>query len=457
MRRKTGRILFVCVGVMAVALVGCRDGSGGSSDIVAPGPDIQADTSDTPDQTVGTDDTWEEDTFAPAPLPFAPAGPHEVPDPMAPGPFPTGVRTFDLFDESRPCDRRGTGRWLRVDIWYPATQDARDGEEAVIDVVVESEGIITGAKRDVIVEADIPLIPTGAYRDAPLETTHGPYPVVLFSHGANGIRWQSVFYTVHLASHGYIVISADHDYNTLWDVLLDGFQGDSLAESLLYRPDDMMFLLDTLEAWRDDPDSFLHAAVNVARVAASGHSLGGVTSTAVACLDPRLDAVVLHSPQIMAGQLFGRCLNEPFPVPSMTMGGTMDDTLQYCGQYCDYKHQIHGEQPKYLFELLDGGHFTFSDVCLLDLVHVARELEMGSDAEHILTDGCGELNVPFDIAHAAINHYATAFLNLHLRDSEGSRALLVESDRSPFHVVNFFEGDVPDFWGEGGCDECSIF
>ena len=56
-----------------------------------------------------------------------------------------------------------------------------------------------------------------------------------------------------------------------------------------------------------------------------------------------------------------------------------------------------------------------------------------------------------------INHYATAFLNGHMRGSTGSQDLLADRDDPPFDVVNFFTGDVPDFWGEGGCAACQIF
>ena len=453
--------LVACLLVAAFA-VACS--SGGSSK----GPDSAGET---PDQSGGTDtvgsavdvptavdvpvDVAPEVTAEP--LPFAPAGPGEAPDPMSFGPFPVGVRTYDLYDDSRPDPERGTGRWLRTDVWYPAVQAARDGERAVIDLKVEALGIDLGDKEDVIMNADIPEIPTEAVRDALLDASHGPYPVVLFSHGSNGIRWQSVFYTVHLASHGYIVISPDHDYNTLWDILIDGFMADTMADSLTKRPDDMRFLLDTLLGWHEDADSPFFGAVDGEHVAASGHSLGGVTSTALGCLDERIDVIVLHSPQIMAGQMIGGCMDKPYPVPSLTQGGTLDDTLTYCGQYCDYRHELFGDQPRYLMELVDGGHFTFSDVCLLDLVEVARELEMGSDAEHILTDGCGDFNVDYEIAHDTINYYATAFLNGYLRGSEASLDLLVERDEAPFDVINFFEGDVPDFWGEGGCAECSVF
>jgi predicted dienelactone hydrolase len=53
---------------------------------------------------------------------------------------------------------------------------------------------------------DVARTPT--YRD--VDRAAGQYPLVLFSHGNAGIRFQSLFLAAHLASHGYIVASPDH-------------------------------------------------------------------------------------------------------------------------------------------------------------------------------------------------------------------------------------------------------
>ena len=34
--------------------------------------------------------------------------------------------------------------------------------------------------------------------------------VIVFSHGYSGIRFQSVFFTEWMASHGYLVVAPDH-------------------------------------------------------------------------------------------------------------------------------------------------------------------------------------------------------------------------------------------------------
>jgi len=155
----------------------------------------------------------------------------------------------------------------------------------------------------------------------------------------------------------------------------------------------------------------------------------------------------------------GECDPDYYPVPIMTMGGTEDRTLKWCGQYCEYRDMVITDKPHYLYELLDGGHFTFSDICRLDLVKMTEELGMGSAAEDALEDGCADFNVDYLEAFKSINYYATAFFNQILRHSPDSEDYLVEKSEAPFDVVNFYEGDISSSQEidkpADYCDECN--
>jgi len=388
-------------------------------------------------------------------LPFEPAGPGVVPDPMLPGPFPVGVKTFDFYDDSRPNEATGKGRWLRTDIWYPTTQKYKDGPFEEIDFA--KEGIEVGTLPEDIVQAlrdsSIDPIVVDQIRDAEMDRSHGPYPVLFFSHGANGIRWQSVFYTIHLASHGYIVVSSDHEGNLLWDLLKDGFASDATAVSAAKRPADLSFVLDEITEFNNDSEDFFHDTMNLDMVGVSGHSLGGLTSVITPCQDDRFKVSVPHSPVIGVGMFIGGCSHD-YPVPTMIMGGTDDKTLPWCQMYCDYKDMMDNE-IRYMYELEGGGHYTFSDICRLDLLQLGGAIDFGNIAEEALSDGCGEDNVPYQKAQQSINYYATAFLNWFMRGSEGSKDLLIDKEEDPFDPVNFYEGDVADWWGDAeGCSSC---
>ena len=245
---------------------------------------------------------------------------------MAFGPFPVWVKTVMLH---RPIEEDGTtlDRPLKTEIWYPAVQAAVELPKNVMNFKEEAQDVDLGDKEDIIMNADIPSIETDSYRDAEMDRSHGPYPLVIFSHGANGIRWQSVFWTIHLASHGYIVVSTDHWENTLWDIIINGYQADSIAQSFLKRPDDVIFLIDTVLGYDADAESFYYNMIDEELIGVSGHSLGGMTSIAVPCMDSRVKASVLHSPVIGVAMYIAGCDMDNYPIPSLTMGGTLDNTL----------------------------------------------------------------------------------------------------------------------------------
>ncbi len=458
---------FLLILAILLLVAACSDSSSettdGDTDGDTSAPD--GDTEDSPDgdtdgdidgdadsETAPDGDAEEEQDAEPVNvLPFEPAGPDTAPDPMQPGPFPVGVRTYDLVDESRINNRTERPRWLRTEIWYPAAQAARGGEAYSYDLKEEADdpNIDLGEKKEDMMAVSIPPLPSQSYRDADIDTEHGPYPLVLFSHGSNGIRMQSVFFTEHLASHGYIVVSLDHENNTLWDIVRDGWNEVTVMGSFADRPEDMIFMLDDTLAKAADPESFIYGMIDEDNIGIAGHSFGALTSLVVPCLDSRVKVSVPQSPVINLAALHCGDLGE-YPAPTFIMGGTKDNTLEYKDQYCQY-NDIQGTE-KYFLEVVDAGHFTFSNMCDLDLVYLAEELDFG-DAANALNDGCSETeNIDYQTAFSLINYYGMAFLNAKLRNSSGSMAYMVEKTEGDFSKVHFYVGDDKPDWPDGGCD-----
>src|ERR1044071_9976096 len=56
-----------------------------------------------------------------------------------------------------------------------------------------------------------------AVRDA--RVRKGRFPLIVFSHGNGGTRHQNTFWCDCLASHGYIIVSADHTGNAIMTIL----------------------------------------------------------------------------------------------------------------------------------------------------------------------------------------------------------------------------------------------
>ena len=342
---------------------------------------------------------------------LCPADGDNAPDPAVKGPYPVGARTFQLDLK----DNEGKPRTIRFEVWYPTTDAYRDGPWDAIDFYVDAPESLKGLVEKY--KDSLPSIPVEQVRDAPLRKDNGPYPMVLFSHGAYGIRFQSVFFTVPLASHGYIVVSPDHTGATLYDLMsADGYNYDDLFLSGLDRPLDMVALLDEMLARNSDDEDDFFGAIDADNVGIAGHSFGGYTALKVAFDDPRIKAVVPQEPVTTILGLFGYQFPE-LPVPCMMQSAALDKTLEPQGEM--YEPFLKMSTPKYYFELIAGGHFTYSDICILDLVYIANDLGI-ADAENALDDGCADYNVPMEIAHPLINQFAIGFFNFYLRHSPGS-------------------------------------
>ncbi|KFC62382.1 putative LIPOPROTEIN SIGNAL PEPTIDE [Bosea sp. LC85] len=148
-------------------------------------------------------------------------------------------------------DTGGT-RPLQVSLWYPA--DSRPAEQGTRTEIVGDNPAFHG----------LPVI-----RDA-APVSHD-LPLVVLSHGHGG-SWRNLSWLAReLAAGGYVVASPDHPGTTTFD--MDPAQAAMLWE----RPHDLSRVIDAVER-----DATLAGKVDISRVAAIGHSLGGWTVAALA-------------------------------------------------------------------------------------------------------------------------------------------------------------------------------
>ena len=306
------------------------------------------------------------------------------------GPYPVGVKTLTLFDPSR-LDPTGMGpRQLTVEVYYPSTAAA-----------------IAGVPRDVISVLGVDLLATPSYRDVAIAP--GPFPMVLFSHGNDGIRFQSFFFTAHMASHGYVVVSPDHRGNTFVDALL-GIVDPNVAVN---RPLDMSFLIDQFLAFDGESGNFFANAIDPNRIGASGHSFGGYTVLALAggagpagtFTDPRVKTILPQAPAAPFSDAFFASIH----VPTLLVGGSLDVTTPFeVNQEHPFEELPAGAKIVGLAELTDAGHFTFSDFC-----EVPRELLAflgGFD------EACEPRHLPWRRAHDIVKYLALNFFDATLND-----------------------------------------
>jgi len=192
------------------------------------------------------------------------------------GPYKVGVMIANL---------KLDGRETKAAIWYPA-------------------GLSSGAAAYRYAEN----FEGHAVRDADLDKSGAPYPLVMFSHGMGGCGCQSVFYNENLASFGYIVIAPDHKDSAMchidappditfgqiaWATIKSGGNlgptvyalfKDKIAESdfdRIYRPREASETMDYALALNQDQNSKLYKTIDPEKIGVTGHSFGGFTTLAV--------------------------------------------------------------------------------------------------------------------------------------------------------------------------------
>jgi predicted dienelactone hydrolase len=199
-------------------------------------------------------------------------------------------------------------------------------------------------------------------RDA--QVASGRHPVVLFSHGFLGAADQSTFISESLARIGYVVVAPDHDDAAgrserveLPDFLRPQDWNDLTQAG---RRRDLTATLDHLATLDAAPAAFLQGRLDLQRIGALGHSLGGYAVLGLAGArakwhDPRIRAVAGLSPFITPYlQPTGFAA---IRVPVLLQGGEFDIgiTPTLTGFYSRLG------APKYLLVLRGAHHLAWTD------------------------------------------------------------------------------------------------
>jgi predicted dienelactone hydrolase len=356
-----------------------------------------------------------------APLPsFAKSKTGRAFEPLSAGPFPVGVTTSVFIDTSRTDAFTKQPRTLVTEIWYPATDEARRlpknkysdfipaGVTPEIDELIKKTYKMSAAEIDKVYWNE-------AHRNAAVRK--GRFPLVVFSHGNGGSRNQNTFWCDYLASHGYIVVSADHTGNARWTIINGKpvvFQGGERNNSAKDRPLDVSFLLDQMILWDKGGDKRFSGRIDTGHAAVTGMSFGSFTAHWASDRDPRFKAVIA-----MSG---APASHTNLTVPSLRMLGTEDRTLGVAGNTAIRDNHAKHTGPSFLLELKNGGHFSFTDMFKIN--------------KHF-GDGVGEgkrreTNEPFEFTsmeatYKIIDSYSVAFLGYYLKGELSYMTFLSEN------------------------------
>jgi dienelactone hydrolase len=303
------------------------------------------------------------------------------------GPYDVGMTTLVLDGEP-------------VEVWYPASPGAADGLDTE---TYDMREWLPAEAGSMISDEDTPLFEMDAVRDLPVATT-GPFPVVLFSHGMGGYRMQSSVLMVHLASWGFVVAAPEHPERGLSVLVETG------APSGDNGPDTMRATYALLGDENGRADGLFAGAIDLSRVAATGHSAGGGAVLDIAA-DPEYGFATWMT---FASGGFGTTGGPE--IPSFMMAGTNDEIANATNIELAFERQA--PNKRYL-AVADMGHLGFTDICAIGsdrggVLQIA--IDAGIEVPEILLvlgrDGCeveeGDL-VP-EAGWPVVNHYTTAHL-----------------------------------------------
>jgi hypothetical protein len=268
----------------------------------------------------------------------------------------------------RPADTAARGPWavgaravqiggLRAEVWYPAEDPGPRTDPVVYDI----RQSLPLSEQDKISDEDNPWQTCDCYRDLPIDTEHGPYPVILFVHGTAGFRSQSLPHMTHWASRGFVVIAADHPGLWLADML-------GLACGAGNVPQDLQGDLDLLVAAVRGEMGGLEGLVDSldpTRIATTGHSAGG------AAVARTSDFARVVMPMAAGGVEAGADLES-----SLVLGAMSDSVVAFSSQVDGYEST---PSRKRLVGIANTGHLAFSEMCALrnaagdDLITIAQQ------------------------------------------------------------------------------------
>jgi len=228
--------------------------------------------------------------------------------------------------------------------------------------------------------------------DAPVASKDGPFPLIVFAHGAYGSGYNAAFFMEYLASHGYIVVAPDYldtkppDYKK--QLAFSRIKGGNVGRPLQilktvgqfvkdmnndrdfflaylteHRFNHTSFTIDVMLALNRNANSIFYQTISEEAIGICGHSLGGTTALGKIgaypndqCQDNRIKAALIFSAPAYP---FERTAGN-IDIPIMIMAGDDDEPALHPGLP---RRIIYDEAstPKYYLVLENATHLTFGN------------------------------------------------------------------------------------------------
>lgn len=296
--------------------------------------------------------------------------------PKPDGKYSVGITRFALKDQNRLekwSKEPGSHREIVVQVWYPAQKPDQaikpaeywDKAALISSLQAQSFGVPP------FLFQYLSLVKTNSYWNIPIAQEKEKYPVILFSPGFGSLFNENSIQMEHLASHGYIVCSIAHTYETLVALFPDGksipyskevqesfirhaqkttslwqewiasrdssrkeaivrqilTEDSFLDDNLRIRVKDIHLLLEELQKTQSQDKYPFSQKLDMAKTGIFGHSLGGATAVQAALENKSYKAVV-NLDGLQAGDMIqGKTLESPLMIMYSALFSGVNDFM----------------------------------------------------------------------------------------------------------------------------------
>lgn len=182
----------------------------------------------------------------------------------------------------------------------------------------------------------------------------GPLPILLMAHGFDGSPDKYEAFASAVAGEGFVVVAPEFP---LTHYGVPGGPQPGMID-LEHMPGDLSFVLDALTEAASEPCDPLFQRLDMERVTALGHSLGGAVLTRATrhscCLEPRIDTTIFLAAATAVNEIFfpDDTLEATGP-PTLVVHGREDDVVDL-----EASEELYGAiTPPKAFLVLEGtGH-----------------------------------------------------------------------------------------------------
>jgi hypothetical protein len=286
---------------------------------------------------------------------------------MLTGKFNVGVKSLHLIDENRyelfTSDDPDDHREVMIQIWYPVDKNTEtDRIDYMDDLTFQWLFERSPIPLITIPENAYEYIRPYSYDEPTIASNQENFPLIIFSHGYDGVYQIYTSLIEDLVSHGFIVASINHPYIAGIVVFPDGdiirVTNVDANISLPSVVGDIKFVLDELININNN-DTFFKGRLDLTKVGLYGHSFGGA-ATVICCYDDSRIKAGLTLDGYFSEEFLSERIPKDFDKPILMMvaeGRLSDPGSNYIWNLLD--------KDVYKVEVKGSTHYGYTDIGIL--------------------------------------------------------------------------------------------